>query len=313
MTFSVDPLTMSDGGSVAVYRWPPPSGRTKAVVQITHGMAEHCARYDYAAQALTRAGYAVVASDHRGHGHSAKSPADYGFLAQEHGFDRVVEDLYEVNTEAARAYPGVPRVLFAHSFGSFVAQAYLFRHADTLAGCVLSGSNLSNANTARAGLALALIERQRVGARGKSALLQWLSFGNFNRHFQPTRTEFDWLSRDNAQVDKYVADPACGFPFTVQAWIDLFKGFIAIDSAPRQRNIPKTLPIYVFSGENDPVGRAGRGPRALVAAYQRAGLTNVTLKLYPNARHETLNEINRDEVLTDLVAWLDRTIAAPNA
>jgi len=149
------------------------------------------------------------------------------------------------------------------------------------------------------------LERWRVGPRGKSRVLTALSFGDFNRRFKPTRTEFDWLSRDHAEVDKYIADPLCGFEMTVQGWIDVFGGLINNDEPSNQARVPKTLPIYLFAGAEDPVGGAGKGVLALVASYGRAGVIDVTHKLYAAARHEMVNETNRAEVIADLVAWLD--------
>jgi alpha-beta hydrolase superfamily lysophospholipase len=313
MTFSVKRLARDDGTSIAVYQWPPPSASIRGAVQIAHGLAEHAARYDRVAEALTRAGYAVYASDHRGHGQTAQRPSDYGYFADRDGFRHVVDDLYAVNRHIASELPGVGRVLFAHSFGSFAAQAYLYTHGDTLAGAVLSGTNSGVAKLVQVGIGLAYFERLRLGPKNHSALLQKMSFGSYNRSFAPTRTEFDWLSRDPVEVDKYVNDPLCGFELTTQGWIDLMGGLIAIERSDNQARIPKSLPIYLFSGAEDPVGQAGKGPRALAAAYERNGLTNVTLKLYPGGRHEMLNEINRDEVVSDLIAWLDSQLAATGA
>lgn len=310
MTFVTTRLSTDDSASLAVYEWAMPAGATPAaVVQISHGMAEHARRYDRAAQALVRAGYAVYASDHRGHGQTARSPEDLGFFAYTDGWSRVVADLHRVNRHIASRHEGVPIVLLSHSMGSFLAQDYLFTHGSTLAGAVLSGTNSGGAALVRVGLALAHVERLRIGARGRSKLLQAASFGDFNRRFKPTRTEFDWLSRDPAEVDKYIADPLCGFEMTVQGWIDVFGGLLRIDEQENRERIPRDLPVYLFAGAEDPVGRAGKGVLALAEAYRRAGISDVTHKLYPGGRHEMFNEINRDEVVADLVAWLDRHLS----
>lgn len=304
-SFSVQRLARDDGTSIAVYTWPAPERDVKGAVQIAHGLAEHAGRYDRFAQALTRAGYAVYASDHRGHGQTALAPTEYGHFADRDGFKCVVEDLYAVNRRIAAERPGVPRVLFAHSFGSFVGQDYLATHGDTLSAAVFSGTNAGSAALSWAGLGVAHAERLRIGPKRPSALLQKLSFGGYNLAFKPTRTEFDWLSRDTKEVDLYIADPACGFPLTTQAWVDLLGGLIRIEDTALQARIPKGLPIYMLSGDKDPVGRQGRGPRALAKAYARAGLSKVTLKLYSGARHELLNETIREQVTTELIAWLD--------
>lgn len=306
-TFSIQRLARGDGSSIALYTWPAPPV-IKAAVQLVHGLAEHAGRYDRFAQGLTRAGYAVFGSDHRGHGQTARGPQELGYFADEAGFARVVDDVYAVNRYIAAQLPKVPRVLFAHSFGSFAAQAYLGQHGDSIAAAVLSGSNTGDGKLAYLGRTVAAAERFRLGPTGRSPILQALSFGSYNKAFAPTRTDNDWLSRDAAEVDKYTADPLCGFAITTQGWADLFQGLIEIEKPALIARIPKTLPIYVFAGERDPVGHAGRGPRKLARVYQRAGLAHVTLKLYPEARHELLNETNRDEVVADLIAWLDQQV-----
>ena len=307
-TFSVSRLARPDGSALALYTWPAPSLPIRAVIQISHGMVEHVGRYDRLAQALVKAGYAVYGSDHRGHGQTSVSPLEDGHFADHDGWRLLVEDQHLVNEHIARQHPGVPCVLFGHSFGSFVAQSYLFDYGHTLGGVVLSGTNSDIAKRVRLVRLIARAERRRLGAHGRSKLLLFLSFADYNKRFQPNRTEFDWLSRDPAEVDKYIADPRCGFEVTTQAWIDIMTGLITNDSESSRARIPKDLPIYIFSGARDPVGRFGVGPTALAAAYRRAGIASVTCKLYPDARHETLNETNRDEVTADLIAWLDTNV-----
>jgi alpha-beta hydrolase superfamily lysophospholipase len=311
MTFTLSRLERPDGAKLALYVWPAPAGPIKATIQIAHGLGEHAARYDRAAQALTRAGYAVYASDHRGHGQTAQKPEDLGFFADSDGWTKLVEDLFAVSAYIAQERASLPHVLFAHSFGSFVAQDYLSRHGDTLAGAVLSGTNSGVAWMVKLGIGVAYLERLRVGPHDKSGLLFASTIGEYNRKFAPNRTSADWLSRDAAEVDKYVADPLCGFDLTVQGWIDLMGGLIRIEDTALQRRVPKSLPVYLMAGAQDPVGRGGKGPRALLAAYERAGMSRVSLKLYEGARHETLNEINRDQVVADLIAWLDANITQP--
>ena len=312
-TFTVERLSRADGTSLALYSWPAPDkDKTpiKAVVQIVHGLSEHAARYDRLARALTQAGYVVYASDHRGHGQSARGPRDQGHFADRDGFERVVEDIYAVHQHIVAQRPGVKTVMLGHSFGSFVVQRYLALHGDTLQGAVLSGTTAGAAPLLKIALGVARVERLRVGAQSQSALMQKLTFGGYNNAFKPTKTEFDWLSRDAEEVAKYVADPMCGFAVTTQAWCDLLGGMLANEDSGLRGRIPKHLPIYIMSGAVDPTGRAGAGPKALAAAYERAGLDQVTLRLYPDGRHELFNETNRDEVTTDLIAWLNRHIAS---
>jgi len=300
-TFTVE---TPDGVSLRVYRWLP-DGSPKAVVQIAHGLAEHAARYARVAEALIGAGYAAYADDHRGHGGTARIPADLGWFAGRDGWALCIEDLWRLNRRIAADHPGLPVVLMGHSLGSFMTQDFITRHGEGLAGAVLSASNGKPPPIAPIGLLLARLERLRLGPRGKSRLMQALFFGAFNKPFQPARTPFDWLSRDNAEVDKYVADPLCGFESTVQLYVDVLEALRDVARPARQSGIPKALPIYIFNGSRDPVGdNVGQ----LLEAYRAAGLRHVTHKVYPEGRHESLNEINRDEVTRDLITWLDATV-----
>lgn len=310
-TFSVSRLARPDGTSIAVYKWPAPEQvPAKAVVHIVHGLAEHAGRYERLAQALRQAGYAVYAHDHRGHGLSARGPREFGHFGDSDGFARVVDDLYAVNRQISSELPGVPLVLFSHSFGSFVAQRYIALHGDSVQAAVLSGTTAGSSPLLRVALGVAKMERLRVGPRSTSALMQQLSFGRYNSEFKPTKTDFDWLSRDAEEVEKYVSDPLCGFAVTTQAWCDLLSAMIGNEDPALRARIPKHLPIYIFSGAVDPTGRASAGPKALARAYRRAGLEQVTLRLYPEGRHELINETNRDEVTADLIAWLDAHVRA---
>lgn len=297
-TFS---LATPDGVSLFVYRWLPEQP-PKAVVQLVHGWAEHAGRYSRLAEALCGAGYAVYADDHRGHGRTAKTPADLGYFAETDGWNKCVNDLWLINQQIRAEYPQTPIVAFGHSLGSFMVQQFLSDHGDAVLAAVLSGSNGKPPATAALGKAIAQGERLRVGPHGKSQLLQSLFFGAFNKPFDPARTPFDWLSRDPTEVDKYVTDPLCGFDSQVQLFIDILRGLPEVASPSRQGRIPKALPIYIFGGSRDPVGG---NINQLLDAYRAAGLQHVTYKVYPDARHETLNETNRDEVTRDLIAWLD--------
>ena len=312
MQASTFTLPGAGGAQLFVYRWLP-EGAPKAVVQIAHGLAEHAGRYARLAEGLTGAGYAVYADDHRGHGRTAPTPGDLGFFAERGGWQSCVDDLWLLNRRIAADHPGLKIVLLGHSMGSFLVQQFISEHGDALAGAVLSGSGGKPSPLAAAGRLVARIERLRLGARGKSALIHALSFAAFNKPFEPARTPFDWLSRDPAEVDKYAADPLCGFRASVQLWIDLLDALADIARPERQARIPKRLPIYVIAGSRDPVGENTKSLEQLLAAYRAAGLERVTHRFYDGARHEILNETNRDEVTRDLVAWLDATTASLNS
>ncbi|HEX7967927.1 MAG TPA: alpha/beta hydrolase, partial [Stellaceae bacterium] len=221
---------------------------------------------------------------------------------------KCVDDLWQLSRGIAADHPGVPIVLIGHSMGSFMAQHFISEHGDALAGVVLSGSGGKPSTLAMAGRLIARIERLRLGARGKSALLQAFSFGAFNKPFEPARTPFDWLSRDQAEVDRYVADPLCGFPASVQLWIDMLDALGDIAGVERQARIPKVLPIYVIAGTRDAVSGNTKSLEQLLSAYRDAGLERVTHRFYPDARHELFNETNREEVTRDLIAWVNDAI-----
>jgi alpha-beta hydrolase superfamily lysophospholipase len=288
-----------------VHCWEPDAGAPKAVLQIAHGMAEHGARYARVAERLTAAGYAVYANDHRGHGRTASTPADLGYFADHDGFRRVVRDMVALSERIAQDRPGLPLFLLGHSMGSLFLRAYLFSDAARLAGVVISGTSGQSSFLAKLGGGLAKMARWRVGPRGRSKLLQLASIGAYNLAFRPNRTACDWLSRDNAEVDKYIADPLCGFELTVQGWIDVYDCLLAIEREEDIARLPKDLPVYVFAGALDPVGGDNARGRWLIEALRRAGMRDVTTRFYPEARHETLNELNRDEVERDLLGWLD--------
>ena len=296
-------IARPDGHAIFTRIWRPETA-PKAVVHIVHGLAEHSARYARLAQALNLAGYAVFAHDHRGHG-PACPPADLGFFADRQGWRKLLEDIDAVAARIAADMPGAPRVFLGHSMGSFLGQTYIAEHGEALAAAVLSGTAGPPPAILPIGKRVIAFERWRLGPRGKSGVVQALLFGAQNKPFQPARTPYDWLSRDASEVDKYAADPLCGFPLTNQLAVDLVEALGNLASPQQAARIAKSLPIYLFSGARDPVGTTLPG---LLRVYRAAGL-DVTAKIYPDARHETLNETNRDEVTRDLVDWLDARLA----
>jgi alpha-beta hydrolase superfamily lysophospholipase len=296
-------LRAEDGQRLLGRRWLP-ERRSRAIVQIAHGLAEHSARYGRLAIALNAAGYGAYAADLRGHGPNA-ARADLGHFADADGWMKCVGDLWTLNRRIAADEPGVPIVLLAHSLGSFLGRQFVAEHSDALAGAAYSGSNGKPPAIATLGRLIARAERLRLGKRGKSRLIFKMWFGDFNKPFEPARTEFDWLSRDEKEVAAYVADPLCGFPFTTQLAIDVLDALPSLSGPQSLAAVRKDLPIYVFSGERDPVGSNIQG---LIADLKSAGFTRLTTRIYPGARHETLNEINRDEVTRDLIAWLDGVV-----
>lgn len=268
-----------DGLELATYLWDVADPR--GVVQVAHGLAEHSARYDRFARALNEAGYSVRASDHRGHGASiVGTPGDFGAP----GFEALVADMAAYG---ASLHGDPPLFLFAHSMGSFAAQSLILTHSGQYAGVVLSGSTV-----------LDLLAAGMAEAEGPVGLEA------FNAGFEH-RTGYEWLSRDETEVDRYVADPLCGFDLPDETVPALFGAAGTLADPTALASIRSDLPLLVVSGSEDPLAGGGQLVETLGRRYRDAGLHDVTVKLYDGARHELLNEINRDEVTSDVVAWLD--------
>lgn len=299
-----------DGVDLFVHRFLPDreGDSVRAIVSIVHGMGEHSARYQPTAQRLVAAGYAVYAHDHRGHGQTAKDPAELGHLADSDGWNRSVADIGAVLRAAEQEHPGARKVLLGHSMGSFMAQQFAIENGDGLSALVLSGSTGDAGPIRRVGVIIAAIEKLRVGRRGHSGILGSLLYGGWNAAFEPVRTDFDWLSRDRHEVARYVDDPLCGFVLRAQSFCDMLQALGWIHTAKAVARVPEALPIYIFSGEEDPIHGGGPGFDRLVASYEAAGIRDLTSRLYERGRHEMLNETNRERVVADLVDWLEKRV-----
>ena len=272
-------------------------------------MAEHGARYARLGAAAADRGIAVWAPDLRGHGQSVADACPLGHLGDRAGWARTVADQLELARHVADQESGRPLILFGHSMGSLLAQDVLTEVAAPFAGAALSAASGPPPPKAQLGRLIARFERLRRGGRHPSPLLQAMSFGEFNKKISDPRTAFDWLSRDPAQIDAYVADPLCGFACSTGTWVELLDALPRLAHPTRLGRLPKDLALYLFCGGGDPVAGFGRGPERLARAWRAAGLTRVETKVYPEARHETLNETNRDQVVRDLLDWCDRVIA----
>ena len=305
-TFTL-PSEFDDGVVLKGRAWLP-DGDVKAVLQISHGMNEHCARYERLAEVLVPLGYAVYAHDHRGHGDTAEGHT-LGFFATEDGWNRVVRDTRAVTEHVRSEQPDVPLYLLGHSMGSFILQSYLGRW-DDVQGVMFSGSSSNEGFLTRLGRKIARIERWRCGADKPSAVLTRMSFGEFARTVKRRKTDFDWLSRDEAEVQKYIDDPFCGFPSTTQLWIDQLGAFPEMADPNHWAKVRQDLPIYVFSGSEDPVHDDQKGWKRLIDLLEGRGFTHLRTKLYEGGRHEMLNETNRDEVMQDVADWLEGVFSA---
>ncbi|WP_059005613.1 alpha/beta hydrolase [Streptomyces specialis] len=279
-------FTSENDVRIHVHEWHPRIA-PRGIVQIAHGMGEHAGRYAPLAESLNATGYIVYANDHRGHGLSMH--AGPGRLGKD-GWNLLVQDMVTVSRTARERHPGLPLILLGHSMGSFALQQYLLDNADLLAGAALSGTTAPDRRFAD----------PDAPARDEDL------FARFNDAFHPVRTPFDWLSRDERQVDAYLADPLCGFTLDPEGTAELAT---AAQRLAQPRGIPADLPLYVVVGDRDPLNAGLTLSDLVVGRYRDAGLTDLTYRVYPEARHEVLNELNRDEVVADLTRWINRVTA----
>ena len=278
--------------------WLPETGEPKGVVQITHGICEYALRYEPFAVFLTEQGYAVTGSDHLGHGLTASGPEEYGYFTD---WFALTKDLYSLRKQIGSRYPELPYFLLGHSMGSFQARTYLIDYPGTVDGCILSGTGQEGALTVALGKLLTSIgDPHKV-----NKLFLSISLGAYNKKFAPNRTSADWISRDEAVVDRYLADPLCNFPTRAGMNHAMMTGLQYIAKKENLAKMDKTTPVGLFSGDVDRVGAMGEGVKKVYGFFRDAGCQNVTMKLYPGARHEILNETNRQEVYADLLAWLE--------
>jgi alpha-beta hydrolase superfamily lysophospholipase len=273
----------ADGLEITGHRWDP-DGDPVAAVQVTHGMGEHVLRYEELAQALNQAGFVVYGQDHRGHGGTAHAGAS-GDLGPG-GWPALVDDIGLLTAKIRAEQPELPLYLLAHSMGSFAVQQYLLDHSADTDGVILTG-------TASIDLLEPVLD-----------LDQPLDLTMFNLAFQPARTDYDWLSRDEAIVDAYLSDPMCGFGIDTDSAKAMFAGARRLADPAQVAAMRSSLPVYLAAGEKDPVNGGLTLLNALADRYSAAGLTDLTVQVYPDARHEILNETNRDEVTAALIAWL---------
>lgn len=279
------------------------------VVQINHGLAEHSARYARFASELARAGFHVYAQDHRGHGGTVVSNTPRQMFAWKDGADKVIADIDMVHDLIAGQHPDLPVIAFGHSMGGLITLNYAMKHAQRLAGAAIWNSNFSAGALGHVARALLAWERFRLGSDAPSRILPKLTFQAWNRQFEPVRTEFDWLSRDEAEVDKYVADPLCGWDASVSLWQDLFGFIFAGANDAGLKAIPRDFPLHLLGGERDPATDGGKAVSHLKGRLDRLGFTAVDCTILPETRHESLNETNREETTRRFLEWARETVA----
>ncbi|GKZ02672.1 alpha/beta hydrolase [Paraclostridium bifermentans] len=290
---------------IYVYKYEPiEKENINGIVQISHGMSEEAGRYKRFANYLTDNGYIVYINDHRGHGKSAENINRIGILAQKDGIHCIVKDLNKLTKIIKTENNGLPIFLFSHSMGSFAAQKYIIDYSEDIDGVILSGTNGLHGIEVDLGFLVAKVMSKIQGREKKAYLIDKLAFGGFNKKFKPNKSEFDWLSRDFKEVEKYIENEYCGVVFSNGYFYDLFKLFKEIRNINNLKKINSKLPIYIFAGDKDPVGKFGKGVTKLYENYKKLGIENVEFKLYSGGRHEMLNEINKDEVINDTINWI---------
>ncbi|MDO5602678.1 MAG: alpha/beta hydrolase [Oscillospiraceae bacterium] len=281
----------------------------KAVVQLSHGMCEYIGRYEAFIEFLVEEGFAVCGNDHLGHGETSGTQGIDGYFAKENGAECVIQDLRSVTKLAQQRWPGLSIFLLGHSMGSFLARKYAAEDAEALAGLILSGTGGPNP-AAGPGMALTRLFSVFKGDTYRSAFINKLAFGAYLKRIDQPDTPYDWITRDKEIVKKYAADPKCTFVFTLNGFHEMMKTLKEVNRKDWGARLPKELPVLLFSGTGDPVGQYGEGVRTVYENLKRGGVKDVTLKLYPDGRHEMLNEINRQEVYQDVCGWLQAHIAA---
>ena len=285
-----------------------PDGTPKGIVQIAHGIAEHIDRYEDFMRFLAENGFVAVGNDHLGHGKSIARLEEQGIFAENNGWNYVVEDMKKLREQVREQFPNIPYVFFGHSMGSFLTRTFLILHPDLYDAAILSGTGHQSAALINGGYLAAQLMTKLKGPRASGQALNDMAFGSYCKRIENPRTPFDWLSRDNETVDKYIADPLCGFVCKTSLYRDMMGGLKFLTNQKNIDKMNKTLPIYFMSGAEDPVGDYGAGVETAYKAFCRAGLKDVMIRLYPGGRHEMLNELNRDEVMQDILNWLNERI-----
>ena len=286
--------------------WDEVEGQPKAVVQLLHGMVEHVKRYDEFARFLNKHGYVVLGDDHRGHGVTAQG--NLGVVPEGDCFADTVEDEILIGKYARETYKA-PLLVFGHSYGSFLTQRYIQKSSE-IAGVILCGSACMDIPDVKAGLAVAKIQAALCGKNKKANLIRKMSFGPYNAQFKDEKKENAWLTRDDERRQAYNADPMCNYTMSIAFYTSFFSALSKLYSAQALSGIPKELPVFIISGDKDPVGGSGKLIEKLYEVYKNNGLVNVSVKLYQGARHELLNEINREEVMADILSFYGKVLDA---
>lgn len=282
-------------------------GEARAVVQINHGLAEHAARYAHFAEFLAGRGFHVYAHDHRGHGGTTAPDAPPRSFGRD-GAEKVIADAEAVHDLIAARHPGLPVILFGHSMGGLIAANFVIRHSDRIGAAAIWNANFTTGSAGQLARLILAWERFRRGSDVPSRVLPELTFRTWAKRIANRRTDFDWLSRDEAEVDRYIADPLCGWDASVGMWRDIFRLIYAGANRENYRPASKDLPIQLVGGEWDPATSGGRAVRNFAKLLNRAGFSNLQTTVYPQTRHESLNELNRDLIMAAFADWAEKVV-----
>jgi len=282
-----------------------PDGEIKGIVQIIHGIAEHMDRYDSFMSFLAENGYIAVGDDHLGHGQSIVCEEDKGFFAEENGWWYAVRDEEKLRAIMQKKYPTLPIIGFGHSMGSFLLRTHIILYPMGFTIAVISGTGNQSKALVKAGLTMGNLVVDLKGPHHYSKLLNNMAFGSYNKIYSEVKTEFDWLSRDETVVKKYIDDPLCGFIASCSLFRDMMDGIDYITEKENLGKMDKSKPVYFMSGAMDPVGECGKGVQLAYDSFKEAGMSDVSIKLYPDGRHEMLNELNSTEVYIDILTWIE--------
>ena len=296
----------SAGGSNSIHcRMWTPEGAPRGVVQMVHGVAEHIGRYHDFAAFLTDHGFVAVGDDHLGHGLSVNDESEKGWFAENDGWDLIVRDEKTLHDMMREKYPGIPMILLGHSMGSFMARTYIGYYPDDFDLCILSGTGHTSGAVCRMGRMLARREIRRHGSKYRSQMLQDMAFGSYLKGIDNPIGKNDWICRDEAVIHAYDADPLCGFTGTAELMYEMMRGLEQIGNNSHIMKMNRELPILFISGDADPVGGWGKSVRIVFDRFKGIAMKDVTIKIYPGARHEVLNELNKQEVWSDVLTWIE--------
>lgn len=295
-------LEMRDGHRLFLRTWDAVD-KPLGTLHINHGMAEHSLRYDDFARYLNGLGFIVYAQDHRGHGFT-KEEEEKGWFAFQDGWKLVTEDAIAVDELIMKEHESLPHFILGHSMGSFITRSELIKVSDWFSAAIIMGSGAGQGLVGKVGKAIASRHVRKFGSRMPDHKMTKLSFGSYNRHFRPNRTDSDWLTRDEVEVDKYLNDPLCGFVCSSQFFVDLLTGIELANDPAQAKKVSKVLPMLIISGAEDPVGSYGKGIRRIEKLYKDAGLYDVRVKLFDKDRHEILNELDKSDVYSYIGSYL---------